>query len=650
MFRSQWIGLATLIALSQSVVAQENTVKAHKFEVAPVIDGVVGDDEWKDVPSFSGLHDATTGQPANQSGTFWLAYDKDHIYFAARLTDSSPGAIRATEYRTNVSLSADDNVSISLDLSGSLASANTFSINPRGATQIALEGGRADKREWGGEFVGKGRITDSGWEAEARIPWQVMRLPGAGPRTVRFNVQRFLARDLRSFEWAKTGNGATRQNMGRWEGVELPKQKVDRKIQLLPYLNLGRDPDTGFIGNSGLDLKTNISDQIAMVGSVNPDFRNIENQILSLDVSRFERIAGESRPFFLEGLQYYNTAIYASQRIQKFDVGANVYGKLSDKISFGALNAVDFGGNNNFATNITYDPNASDSLRASFTSLNGPTVKNDAYLVRYFKTMGAWSLFLRNMGSQDSVFSGGQSNTINVNYQKGFWNGFASWDNASANFLPRLGFQPERDYSGVSAGFGFDRSFDKGPISNFNYFLFWSDQDRFDGGHYRKTFNPNLNLALRNSVRISTFASWDEFFGQEDKLYGMLVTYPSGSSVNRVTVQQEWGEIAGESYRSNRISVGLRPVKQLQLTASYQKVKYFNDSDQAIIGMNYDLGNDFYLSGRAVKRDRDWNAYLSFRRSGNRGVEHYLILGDPNAQRFRPTIILKVVVPIDLKF
>lgn len=66
--------------------------------------------------------------------------------------------------------------------------------------------------------------------------------------------------------------------------------------------------------------------------------------------------------------------------------------------------------------------------------------------------------------------------------------------------------------------------------------------------------------------------------------------------------------------------------------------------------MNYDLGNDFYLSGRAVKRDRDWNAYLSFRRSGIRGVEHFLILGDPNAQRFRPTIILKVVVPIDLKF
>jgi hypothetical protein len=43
------------------------------------------------------------------------------------------------------------------------------------------------------------------------------------------------------------------------------------------------------------------------------------------------------------------------------------------------------------------------------------------------------------------------------------------------------------------------------------------------------------------------------------------------------------------------------------------------------------------------------NWYLSFRQSGNRGAEYYLILGDPNAVSFRTSLILKAVFPFSLK-
>jgi hypothetical protein len=49
-----------------------------------------------------------------------------------------------------------------------------------------------------------------------------------------------------------------------------------------------------------------------------------------------------------------------------------------------------------------------------------------------------------------------------------------------------------------------------------------------------------------------------------------------------------------------------------------------------------------------VEQSGEINAYLAFRRSGNLGTEYYLIIGDPNATTFRPSIILKVVIPLTI--
>jgi len=42
----------------------------------------------------------------------------------------------------------------------------------------------------------------------------------------------------------------------------------------------------------------------------------------------------------------------------------------------------------------------------------------------------------------------------------------------------------------------------------------------------------------------------------------------------------------------------------------------------------------------------DTNWYLSFRNSGERGIETYVILGDPNARRFQEELRVKFVFAI----
>jgi hypothetical protein len=86
----------------------------------------------------------------------------------------------------------------------------------------------------------------------------------------------------------------------------------------------------------------------------------------------------------------------------------------------------------------------------------------------------------------------------------------------------------------------------------------------------------------------------------------------------------------------------------LQLTGTYQVVQHGDTERQAILSANYDLGSDRSISGRAVMQGDDWNAYIAYKRSGNAGMEYFVILGDPNAQKFRSSLILKVTYPLQM--
>lgn len=633
--------------LCAGAFAQDNVLAGFKMAKAPVIDGTIDPAEWEGVPSAQGMFDDETGTRVTENTQFWLAYDENFVYFAAKVFDSQPSNIQANEYRTNVSLSGDDHVVLQIDLGGSLTDFNEFGMNSRGATSIELAGGRAAKREWSGEFVSKGRITAEGWEVEARIPWRIMRLPGAGPRVVRFNVERAHKRAQRDYVWQYTGSGRQDQT-GKWTAVELPKAPFERTIKLLPYLYAGADEE-GHIANAGLDLKTNLADQIVMVGSVNPDFRNIENAILSLDFSRFERLADETRPFFQEGSQYLDSAIYASQRISNFDAGVNVHGRLGDKISFGVLNTADFGNQNSFVLNTSWDPNPNDSYRITYTDLSTPGFKNSANLFRYSRQFGPYNLFLRNMASSDSVMGDGNFTSTALHYSKGGLFGFLGWDAVSPEFLPRLGFVPERDYKGYTTGFEWGKPIERGFVKQVEVEAFWFDLDRYHGGHYRETFDASASMLFRNDLGLGAGIHLEDFMGTYDRLYSVAATMPRGNPYRFVSAEYEWGTLELATFTSISLRTAYRPIEKIQLTASYQHVNHFEEEDLGIFGFNYDLGRDRYVGGRVVKRDDDWNAYVSFRRSGNQGVEYYVILGDPNAREFKRSLIVKVVWPFEIK-
>ena len=646
-FLSKYWVLVWLALPAFAAAAEQQPIKAVRMDTPPTIDGTINDDEWKSVPFLEGLHDSTTGSAYADGGRFWIGYDKQYVYFAARLQESEPDKIHATEYRTNVPLTGDDFVELDLDLSGSTATFNTFQINPQGATNIRISGGRASKREWLGEFLAKAHKTPNGWECEARIPWRAMDIPRGGRRDVRFNILRFVAKNQRSLAYTfvpTTQVGLT----PTWSDVELPKPEVDHSIRLLPYTYAGYDPKTKGIFNSGLDLKTAITDQINMVGSINPDFRNIANSVLSLDFSRFERIANETRPFFQEGSQYANSQLFIPQRISSFDAGINTYGRFNDKTSFSVISTARFGKESDSAFTITQDPNPNTSLRVTATDQELPGQSNQAYLVRYSQNYGDYNVFLRNMGSRDTQFGFGQQNDALVQYTKNGLSIGSGYTTADAGFTPRLGFVQEVDLKGPFIFTDWARSFDKGSISDYDINYTITALDHMNGGFYRREAAYGGSFTLRNGLNFLYSADIANFEGSMDNLFTYQATFPRGNPYNQVSVRYDQGLQAGFPYKSVTGTAQWRPSKGLQFSLREQHVDYQGAADQTVFTTAYDLGNDRSVAGRMVRQNDKVNAYLAYQRTGNQGIEYFLILGDPNAQVYRNALALKAVVPFSI--
>lgn len=645
-----------LLLLSCQAFADPPVYPAVRLPKPPTIDGTVDEAEWAGAPVVKGLVDDVNGTPAPFQGTFRLAYDEKYVYLAAILDDPDPKGIRAVEFRTNVSVENDDNVEFRLDPAGAFADANRFSFNPRGATNVQLAGGRAAKREWLGDFVAKARVTDRGWEGEARIPWSIMRLPGAGPHDARFNIRRNVARIDRSYVHTFTDNGR-QADTPIWKDVVYPPTYVDRSIKLLPYLYGGYDPESGYVANAGLDLKTALSDQIQVVGSINPDFRNIENQILSLDFSRFERLAGEVRPFFLEGRQYIQNQLLATQRIPNFDVGANVYGRLGDKTTFGVLNTFDAdtrfgkyhrGVVDNFAATVNHQPDPTLRLQGAVTSVTTPGVENNAYLLRAVKNIGALTGGFTTSGDQDSQLGWGVKHNAFVSYEKLGLGGYLDAYYVNDAYLPRLAYVPERNLKGFEGGTYYERNFNRGIFNSIGGYLGYGKFSRTDGGFYRRSFNGNFGVTFRNLLNISAGSDNGDFEGSRDGTGFVAVNYPSGNPYRNIGGFYTSGRQAGEHYDLYSVGGAYRIGNRLQLNGSYQMVQYYGFNDLGILSANYDLDAYRSVGGRFVKQGTDLGGYASFRQAGNTGIEYFLLLGAPNAAKFRPSIILKMTIPFQI--
>ena len=634
--------------------AQTREFVGGRLDTPPTLDGKIEEDEYRDAIHFDGLVDMGTGGQSPEGGRFYLGYDARFIYFAAKLVDRQPKSIQATEFRTNVSLEGNDSVTLQLDPFGTLADFNGFTINARGATNLDIAGGRAAKREWLGDIAAKGRITAEGWEVEARIPWSVMRLPRKGPHDLRFNVFRDFRRLQRFYGWAQTSNGLV-QNYGRWKAVDLPAAQPPM-LMALPYLYGGVDAKKGVVANAGVDLRYPLTPDFDLVGTISPDFRNVERGVLSLDFSYFERLADETRPFFLEGGgyfgQYDNSQIFASQRIGTFDFGAKGFGKLGPTTDVGVLATEDFGKEDAVVARARHSIDARSGWTAQYAGTGKSGSRNDAFAGEAYRGVGSWNFGASVAGTADDDAAAGHRVAAYGRFSQGRTFGNLRYTETTRSFLPRLGFAPETDVRGFTSYVSQHWAAPKKGLIDYGtegFLVYQKSYDLQRAFHEEAGFFPGVTLA--GGLHIGLNVDYSRYFGGTgDQTYGLSVNRPEGDPYRHWQLSYESGTRSGQTYRNASAGVGYRPLPTLQLNGSIQDTTYTGDRQtQTILSANYDLDQYHSIGGRTIQGPNVSNFYVSFRQSGNRGAEYYLILGDPNAAHFRTSVILKAVFPVSAK-
>lgn len=655
---------AALVALAVPLIAAEGfrTIEGRKLPATPVIDGTIGADEWAAAATSSGFVESSSEEATRYDTIVFLGYDDEAVYVAFRCFDPEPELIRATEYRREGNLRGDDTVRVEINPFGTFRrdDQNEFEVNPRGAASAEFAGGRAAKREWQGEWVGQSRITDTGWECEIRIPWKILRLPGPGERTLTINFSRTIPRDQLTVVWSSQGRERRPERTGRWVGVQLPLIEVPSEVQILPYQTLGysEDSEDGYVFNSGVDMRHQFGTQRTGLATINPDFANVENAVIGIDFSRFERLADETRPFFTEGEDYFRVGgmqlrMFSPQRIDQIDFGAKLFGKITSDDTFGAMVTTRF--DHETAAVLKYGrswgPTTSLTVGGTYLRDEEDGTENVAAGIDFSKRYGLWG-FSSNLGfTSDNDLDDGHRYDFDVNYSSdGLTVGFG-WQELSEDFVPRLGFAPRRGFNGWSAFAFYRNSWVEGALTNIEANAFWEASERLDNGeNYLQSFSASARGSLRSDVGFSLGYNRSVFLdGEVDSTVSIGGNFPANDPYKNVGFDFSGGEIEGERYAALRFNGRYRFPFRLTVSGSFQFVELTGDhNEQHIIGMSYELSEFQSLLGRAVIRNDDINWYLAFRQSGNLGIEYFVIVGDPNSRTFENRIVVKAVIPYSI--
>ena len=333
MKKTLYVAIVLTLIFSITTYAAESTqtvnkkLRAVKIAQPPVIDGSLDDACWNDTPKANTFIDERTEEPAKNQSTGRLAYTDTAIYVGLHLYDDMPDKIVAHQTKDQTGFQGEDQVVFSIDPfhTHQKSDRNFFMVNPLGTKYAHLATGRAEKSEWIGLWKTAEQIVEDGWIVEMEIPWQMLDYPETTqPIAMGINIDRFQQRTGEKSWWSNLGIYEFRENDGYWMDVLPPPRKRDLKV--LPYI-IGGVSESGtdaseYTARIGGDVRYEVTQQLRLIGTVNPDFDNIEQAVESIDFSYGERYVEDRRPFFSEGGNLYQfDKFFYSRRVADMDAG-----------------------------------------------------------------------------------------------------------------------------------------------------------------------------------------------------------------------------------------------------------------------------------------------------------------------------------------
>jgi hypothetical protein len=324
--RAAWLaGVAAGTALFLCAALPGAAATAAETFAAPVVVGGppagfdTSAEPWAHGLVLQALTGVSTHAPSRHPTVARLVFDKANLYVAVHAAQAGV-PITATQSTNEVGFGLDDFVGVGIDTSGNGSRVYYFEVTPAGVRyQQSSESSR-----YSPAWRAAARVMGGDWDAQLVIPLDVLR--GAAGGVWRFNLIRHVAALNDNESWAygpamDAGTGAwpvfedarfwpaLRDVPGR---VALPKPRAElyglagagpqREQYRLGAGSFGRQSAR----NAGLDVNLPLTKSMSFVGTVAPDFSNVETDQQTIAPQEFRLNLQETRPFFAQGAEYFD--------------------------------------------------------------------------------------------------------------------------------------------------------------------------------------------------------------------------------------------------------------------------------------------------------------------------------------------------------
>ncbi len=314
--------LLLFLAFSTNIHSQKKVLQAKYTTENIIIDGKFDEEIWKNAPNASDfiMFEPDNGKPIGTSKKteIKLVYDNTAIYIAALLFDDQPNKISRELTNRDVFGIADD-FWVSINGYNDGQQDFRFIVSAAGVQMDCLATEDSEDYSWDAIWESKAKITNFGWVVEMKIPYAALRFSKGDTQTWGLNFMRTIKRDAQKYTWnhVDTKIGAVIAQEGILKGIE--NIKPPTRLFLIPYSssyyqknNFGSDKTF----KAGLDIKYGINDSFTFDAILVPDFgqTKFDNSILNL--TPFEQLLSENRPFFTEGTDLFSKGgLFYSRRI-----------------------------------------------------------------------------------------------------------------------------------------------------------------------------------------------------------------------------------------------------------------------------------------------------------------------------------------------
>jgi len=348
----------------------------------PRIDGVLDDAAWARGETISDFVQKipVEGAPPSVGTEVVLLHDDDALYVGARLRRDDPSSIRTSITRRDGESDAEV-FTVSIDPYLDRRTAYNFAVSSGGVRgdwylpQDSEDSGR--ETQYDPVWSARARVDDQGWTAEMRIPFSQLRFHAGTEQTWGLQLTRQVPDRSERVQWvlipAAVAGFASR--FGLLEGISGIPQA--RRLELMPYVaadltyranvHPGDPFDDRLARRAGGDLKMGLGPNLTLDATFNPDFGQVEADPAVVNLTAFETVFDERRPFFIEGNElltgrgqsflgrptwFYSRRIGAAPRgsadadfvkqpsSTTIVSAAKVSGRLASGLSVGALAAV----------------------------------------------------------------------------------------------------------------------------------------------------------------------------------------------------------------------------------------------------------------------------------------------------------------------